>query len=88
MSLSHTQAVDPALKDLIEEALAAGLLNPHSEDARIAGIVATKGQSRLSFADRAIWEARILPVLAKPFAAPQIKMTLSRPALSGQEEVA
>ncbi|KAA0971565.1 hypothetical protein FPY71_00010 [Aureimonas fodinaquatilis] len=88
MSLSHTQAVDPELKNLIEEALAAGLLGPNSEDSRIAGIVAAKGQSRLSLQDRAIWEARILPILAKPFSVPQLKMTLSRPDMGIQEKIA
>ena len=66
MSAIHNRTVDPELRNLIVEALDAGLLKPRSEDARVASIVAEKGQGHLSAEERGIWEARVLPVLSKP----------------------
>ncbi len=68
MSYMHARAVDPELRNLIAEALDAGLLKPQSEDARIATVVAEKGQRQLTAQERSVWEGRVLPILSKPIA--------------------
>ena len=58
--------VDKELSALIHEMIEAALLDPASAEYAVAMLVAEKGQSSLSMAQRAVWESRVLPILSKP----------------------
>lgn len=61
-----SRTVDPELSALIQEAVDADLLNGSRGAVDVARRVADSGQASLSPDDRDIWEAEVLPVLARP----------------------
>ena len=58
--------VDQELSALIRDVVAAELLAPNSTELRVAELVAESGLGALDVGDRKVWEARLLPILAKP----------------------
>jgi len=58
--------IDPELTALIEEVIEADLLKRNSSELRIAHRVAVEGLAALEPGEVAVFEAKVLPILAKP----------------------